>query len=225
MTRALLLEGSASVVAIERDERFREPLLEISQRSGGKLTLIFGDALKADYERIARDTGAGRVAANLPYNIGTPLIIRWLTGEHWPPWYDKLVVMLQQEVAERLVARPSGENYGRLSVIAQFRCRLRLLFELPARVFTPSPKVSSALVEISPLAGAPQEVSVAQLEKVTAAAFGQRRKMLRSSLAALGVDTPALLAAADIDPTSRAEQLTVDDFIRLARCLPLLGAK
>ncbi len=154
--------------------------------------------------------------ANLPYNIGTPLVVRWLTEGDWLPWYDKLVVMLQQEVAERLAAAPGTPNYGRLAVLAQFRARPRLLFSLSPRVFTPSPKVSSALVEISPCQPIRADVSIGLVEKVTAAAFGQRRKMLRSSLGALGVDTQALLRDAEIDPAARAEQLSVEEFARLA---------
>jgi 16S rRNA (adenine1518-N6/adenine1519-N6)-dimethyltransferase len=216
LTRALLLEKAQHVVAVERDERFRAPLTELADRSAGRLTLVFADALSVDYGQLARETGASRLVANLPYNIATPLLVGWLTHAIWPPWFDKLVVMLQKEVAERLVAPPGSANYGRLAVLTQFRCSPRLLFSLPPSVFTPSPKVSSALVEIRPLPEPPGAPPVAMLEKVTAAAFGQRRKMLRSSLASLGKDTLELLGDAGIDPTARAEQLAVAEFARLA---------
>jgi 16S rRNA (adenine1518-N6/adenine1519-N6)-dimethyltransferase len=219
LTRALLLEGAGKVVAVERDERFRSILSEIEDRSDGRLTPLFSDALQADYSAIAAETGARRVVANLPYNIATPLIVGWLTEESWPPWFDKLVVMVQREVAERLVARPASEHYGRLAVLAQYRTEPRILLTLPSTVFTPPPKVASALVELVPRQSEASSVSTAHLEKVTAAAFGQRRKMLRSSLASLGVDTAMLLSDADINPAERAEQLTIADFVRLARCL------
>ncbi len=219
LTRALLLEGASAVVAIERDERFRPALSQIEARSGGRFKALFMDALDAGYEAIAAETGASRIVANLPYNIATPLIVAWLSGERWPPWFDKLVVMVQREVADRLVAEPGTADYGRLSVLAQYRARARLLFTLPPSVFTPPPKVSSALVEISPTAAPKDAVPVALLAELTAAAFGQRRKMLRSSLSALGVDTPALLRDADIEPSLRAERLTVSDFLRLAQLL------
>jgi 16S rRNA (adenine1518-N6/adenine1519-N6)-dimethyltransferase len=219
LTRALLLEGASAVVALERDERFRPALAEIAAASEGRLQVLFADALEVDYEELAAKTDAQRIVANLPYNIATPLIVGWLTKGGWPPWYDKLVVMLQHEVAERLTASPGSESYGRLAVLAQFRARARLLFSLPPRVFTPSPRVSSALVEICPSEPVDPEVRISLIEKVTAAAFGQRRKMLRSSLASLGVDTHALLRDADIDPAARAEQLSVKEFARLARHL------
>jgi 16S rRNA (adenine1518-N6/adenine1519-N6)-dimethyltransferase len=219
LTRALFLEGAARVIAIERDERFKPALSQIEERSGGRFRPLFMDALDSDYGAIAAETGASRVVANLPYNIATPLIVAWLSEERWPPWFDKVVVMVQREVADRLVAEPGGADYGRLTVLAQHRARSRLLFTLPPTVFTPPPKVSSALVEITPIAQPPDAVPVSILSEVTAAAFGQRRKMLRSSLSALGADTPALLRDANLDPSLRAERLTVCDFLRLAQCL------
>jgi 16S rRNA (adenine1518-N6/adenine1519-N6)-dimethyltransferase len=218
LTRGLLLEGAAAVVAIERDERFRPILDQIEGRSQGRFFPLFMDALKTDYRMLAEETGVRRIAANLPYNIATPLIAGWLTAERWPPWFDKLVVMVQQEVADRLVAEPGSGSYGRLAVLAQFRAKPKVLFSLPPSVFVPPPKVASALVEIVPVAAPADSVPVSHLERVTAAAFGQRRKMLRSSLAALGVDTASLLSRAGVDPSQRAERLTVADFIRLARC-------
>ena len=219
LTRALLLEGAAQVVAIERDERFRPALSQIEAKSGGRFKALFLDALDAGYEAIAAETGARRIVANLPYNIATPLIVGWLSGERWPPFFDKLVVMVQREVADRLVAEPGSGNYGRLSVLTQYRAQARMLFAVPPGVFTPPPKVSSALVEILPKAAPQDAVPVTLLSEVTAAAFGQRRKMLRSSLSALGADTAALLREADIDPSLRAERLTVLDFLRLAQHL------
>jgi 16S rRNA (adenine1518-N6/adenine1519-N6)-dimethyltransferase len=216
LTRALLLAGAARVIAIEKDERFRPILAQIEERSEGRFITLFLDALQADYSGIAAGTGARRVIANLAYNIATPLIVGWLTEDRWPPWFDKLVVMVQREVAERLVAAPASENYGRLAVLTQYRAQPRILFTLPPSVFTPPPKVSSAVVEIVPRQSAPDTVSIALLEKITAAAFGQRRKMLRSSLASLGVDTALLLQDAGIDPAQRAERLTIADFVRLA---------
>jgi 16S rRNA (adenine1518-N6/adenine1519-N6)-dimethyltransferase len=218
LTRGLLLEGAAAVIAIERDERFRPILAQIEERGEGRFLPRFMDALKADYERLAEETGVTRIAANLPYNIATPLIADWLTAARWPPWFDKLVVMVQQEVAGRLVAAPGSGSYGRLAVLAQFRAKPRVLFSLPPSVFVPPPKVASALVEIVPAPSPAGAVPVSHLERVTAAAFGQRRKMLRSSLATLGTDTAALLSRAGIDPSARAERLTVADFIRLAQC-------
>lgn len=219
LTRALLLEGASGVVAIERDERFRPALAQIEARSGGRFKALFMDALDADYARIAAEIGVSRIVANLPYNIATPLIVGWLSGERWPPFFDKLVVMVQREVADRFVATPGTSAYGRLSVLAQHRCQARMLFAVPPGVFTPPPKVSSALIEIRPALTPHDDAPIALLSEVTAAAFGQRRKMLRSSLAALGVDVPALLSAAGIDPSLRAERLTVSDFLRLSRLL------
>jgi 16S rRNA (adenine1518-N6/adenine1519-N6)-dimethyltransferase len=231
LTRALLLEGAAKVVAIERDERFRPILAQIEERSQGRFTALFEDALEFGYQATAARTGVSRVAANLPYNIATPLIVKWLTSGSWPPWFDKLIVMVQREVADRLVAKPGASDYGRLSVLAQYRARPQILFTLAPSVFVPPPKVASALVEIAPQPMTQDAASVALVERVTAAAFGRRRKMLRSSLASLGVDTAALIRNARIDPESRAERLSVGDFARLASELGklererLLGAR
>jgi 16S rRNA (adenine1518-N6/adenine1519-N6)-dimethyltransferase len=219
LSRALLLEGAAKLIAVERDERFRDILAELEMCSGDRFTTLFADALKVDYGALAAETGACRIVANLPYNIATPLIAGWLTEPRWPPWFDRIVVMVQSEVAERFVASPASEHYGRLSILAQYRSTPRILFSLPASVFTPPPKVSSALVEFLPMGSETSVVSPALLEDVTAAAFGMRRKMLRSSLASLGVDTALLLRDADIDPTQRAERLSIADFVRLAHCL------
>jgi 16S rRNA (adenine1518-N6/adenine1519-N6)-dimethyltransferase len=214
-----LLEGAHKVVAIERDERFRPVLAELEGVSEGRLTPVFQDAMQTDYLALASATGVNRAVANLPYNIATALIVGWLTEERWPPWFDKLTVMVQKEVAERFVAGPATEAYGRLAVLVQYRARARILFTLPPGVFVPPPKVASALVEIVPRTG-PDEVPVALLEQVTAAAFGQRRKMLKSSLASLGLpDSVSFLRGAGIDPSQRAERLPVADFVKLAHHL------
>lgn len=222
LTRALLLEGAAKVVTIERDVRFRSALSLIESCGKGRLTALFADALEIHYAAISSETGAQRIIANLPYNIATPLIVHWLTVGNWPPWFDKLVVMVQREVAERFVAEPASENYGRLAVLTQYRAVPRVLFSQPPSVFTPSPKVSSSLIEIVPRPKTGDRLPISLLEKVTAAAFGQRRKMLRSSLASLGVDTSRLLELAGIEPTQRAERLSVADFVRLAEALGTL---
>ena len=219
LTRALLLEGAAKVVAIERDERFRPALSQIEDKSGGRFKALFMDALEANFSAIAAETGVSRIVANLPYNIATPLIVGWLSEESWPPWFDKLVIMVQREVAARLVAEPGTADYGRLAILTQYRARARLLFTLPPAVFTPPPKVSSALVEIVPTAAPPDAVPVSVLVEVTAAAFGQRRKMLRSSLSSLRGDAAALLRDAGIDPSLRAERLTISQFVCLTRLL------
>ncbi len=216
LTRALLLEGAAKVVAIERDERFRPILAQIQELSQGRFIPLYQDALEAGYAAIAAETGVRSVAANLPYNIATPLIVKWLTNDPWPPWFGKLTVMVQREVGRRLVAEAGSADYGRLAVLTQYRAHPRILFTLPPSVFVPPPKVESALVEIVPRPMPAQAIPISLLERVTAAAFGQRRKMLRSSLASLGTDTPALIRDAGIDPASRAERLTVSDFISLA---------
>jgi 16S rRNA (adenine1518-N6/adenine1519-N6)-dimethyltransferase len=222
LTRALLLEGAPHVTVIERDERFLPALEAIQAASSGRLAIELKDALAIDYAAEARARGWTRVIANLPYNIATPLLVGWLTETAWPPWFDKLIVMVQLEVGQRLVAKAGDDAYGRLSVLAQLRARARIAFTLPPRAFTPSPKVSSALVVIDPFA---RDVDVAAVETVTAAAFGQRRKMLRSSLGALGVDTAQLLETAGIDPTARAETLDVDAFVRLATAWKVLKAE
>jgi 16S rRNA (adenine1518-N6/adenine1519-N6)-dimethyltransferase len=220
LTRALLLEGAPKLVAIERDERFRPVLAELQNRGQGRFKALFQDAMRTDYPSLASAMGLNRIVANLPYNIATPLIVGWLTGEQWPPWFDRLVVMVQKEVAERFVAEPNSKAYGRLAVLAQYRAQPRILFTLPPEVFVPPPKVASALIEFTPRQ-TPGEVAIADLEKVTAAAFGQRRKMLRSSLAALSVrDTVLLLNEAGIDPSRRAETLAPQDFVRLACHFP-----
>jgi 16S rRNA (adenine1518-N6/adenine1519-N6)-dimethyltransferase len=219
LTRALLSEGAQKVVAIERDERFRPALEQIQAHFPDRLAVIFNDALEVDYAAVARTHHATRVVANLPYNIATPLLSMWLTQPIWPPWFDRLCLMFQREVAERLIAEPGNKSFGRLSVLAQARSTARILFHLPARVFTPPPKVDSSLVEIRPVTAGVPATAISALERVTAAAFGQRRKMLRSSLRQISPDVTELLRCAGLDETARAEELSVGDFWRLAACL------
>src|SRR5262249_17523731 len=215
LTRALLAQG-ARVAAVERDDRAVAALAELAARYPGRLELVAGDALAFDPRtHPARPT---RVVANLPYNIATALLVTWLTAEPWPPWYDRLVLMFQREVAERIVAAPGSKAYGRLSVLAGWRCEARILFDVAASAFVPPPKVTSSLVNLTP-AATPRPCKRAALERVTEAAFGQRRKMLRQSLKSLGRDPLALLAAARIEPTARAEDIPVEGFAALARAL------
>ena len=214
LTRALLDTG-AKVVAIERDRRCIAALAELEAEFGDRLRVIEGDALKLD-ERAEVGDGA-HVVANLPYNIGTALLLRWLAADPWPPWWRSLTLMFQKEVADRIVAAPNSEAYGRLSVAAQWRARPRIALTVNRSAFVPPPKVTSAVVHILP-AEAPAGVNSKVMEQVTEAAFGQRRKMLRSSLKRM----PNALAALDalgIDPQRRAETLSADEFVRLAKAL------
>jgi 16S rRNA (adenine1518-N6/adenine1519-N6)-dimethyltransferase len=221
LTRALLNEGAARVIAIERDERCIAALDEIAALAPGRLDVVAADALRFDVASALRGEPA-RVVANLPYNIATALLVAWLTLEHWPPWYDMLVLMFQREVAERIVAAPGSKSYGRLSVLAQWRTEPRILFDIAASAFVPPPNVTSSLVKLTPRAN-PAPCDLAALERVTAAAFGQRRKMLRQSLRALGRDPHRLLAETGIAPTDRAEDIPVEGFVRLARALASTG--
>lgn len=209
LTRALL-ETGADVVAVEKDERFAPLLEELSQASAGRLRLVLDDALAVDEAALANGRAAA-VVSNLPYNVGTPLLIKWLTGPFRP---QSLTLMFQREVAERIVAKPNEDAYGRLAVIAAAMARAELVMDVPARAFTPPPKVASAVVRLVPGPDAPSPARVAALEEVTRAAFGQRRKMLRSSLKPLGGG--ALCEKAGVDADRRAETLDVDEFLRLA---------
>jgi 16S rRNA (adenine1518-N6/adenine1519-N6)-dimethyltransferase len=220
LTRALLLEGAAQVVAVERDERCRPALEAIGTRYPGRLDVHFGDALDIDWPRlVAGNRGKAVIAANLPYNVATLLLAGWLETEPWPPWFARMVLMFQREVAERIVAAPGTKAYGRLAVLAQWRTRARLLFALKPEAFTPPPAVASAVVELTPLERPQPACRVGTLARLTAAAFGQRRKMLRQSLKPLVGDPEALLAAAGLAPTLRGEALAVHDFARLAYTL------
>ncbi|MDP8914471.1 MAG: 16S rRNA (adenine(1518)-N(6)/adenine(1519)-N(6))-dimethyltransferase RsmA [Pseudomonadota bacterium] len=218
LTRALLRAG-AEVTAVERDRRCLPALAELQEAFDGKLRVIEGDALAIDE---AKEAGQGaHIVANLPYNVGTALLVRWLGGEVWPPFWKSLTLMFQQEVAERIIARPGGSAYGRLAVLAGWRTEPRLAMKVHRSAFVPPPKVMSAVVHIVPKP-APEGVRAATLEKLTAAAFGQRRKMLRSSLRPLPGALEALQALG-IDPERRAETLGVDEFVAVARFLDANG--
>jgi 16S rRNA (adenine1518-N6/adenine1519-N6)-dimethyltransferase len=209
LTRALL-EAGLRVTAVEKDERFRPLLEELAEAADGRLALVFGDALKADEAALSHGAPA-HVVSNLPYNVGTPLLIKWLTGA-WSP--TSLTLMFQKEVADRITAAPGAGAYGRLTVIAQATAAAQRVMDAPARAFTPPPKVDSAVVRLTPRPDRPAPPRLQALEKITAAAFGQRRKMLRSSLKALGGE--ALIAAAGLEPQLRAEVIDVEGFLRLA---------
>ncbi len=214
LTRALLAEGAAKVIAVERDARALPALAEIAAHYPGKLRVIEGDALDVDWSSLI--SGPARIVANLPYNVGTPLLLGWLTKGAWPPFYDSLTLMFQKEVALRIAAAPGSNDYGRLSVICQWRCVCKKLFDVNRSAFTPPPKITSSIVQLVPRAKPEIECTVTALERVTAAAFGQRRKMLRSSLKSV-FDTPEqVLEKLGIDATRRAEELAVNDFARLA---------
>ena len=218
LTRALLLEGAEKVIAIERDERCLPALEEISAAYPGGLEVVGGDARDIDYAALSPSKPA-RLVANLPYSVGTPLLIGWLKTEPWPPWFDRLVLMFQREVADRIVAAPGSKDYGRLAVLTQWRTAPRILFSLPPDAFTPKPKVASAVVELVQRKRPEPSCDVRQLERVTAAAFGQRRKMLRASLRQLTPDAEALLEGLGLDPKARAENLQIGDFCRIANAL------
>ncbi|MFO1034127.1 MAG: 16S rRNA (adenine(1518)-N(6)/adenine(1519)-N(6))-dimethyltransferase RsmA [Hyphomicrobiales bacterium] len=216
LTRALLMEGAERLIVVERDARALAALDEISAAYPGKLHIINGDALAVDWPVLV--SGGAKIVANLPYNIGTPLLTGWLTGGAWPPWFSSLTLMFQKEVAERIVARRGSEHYGRLSVLCQWRCTAQKLFDVHRSAFTPPPKITSSIVQLVPRA---PEVAcpVKALQRVTAAGFGQRRKMLRASLKSLFATPEAVLEEMGIAPTARAEELAVNDFARLAQRL------
>lgn len=216
LTRAILAQGGI-VTAIERDERCLPALEEIAAEYPGRLTVIAGDALEQDFQALFLNTDKKpKIIANLPYNVGTQLLIGWLLSDPWPPFYDSMTLMFQKEVAERIVAKAGDDAYGRLGVLAGWRAQSKIAFDLPPQAFTPPPKVTSAVVHMTPrtepLACVPH-----MLERVTQAAFGQRRKMLRQSLKPLGGET--LLNKAGIDPTRRAETLSVEEFVHLTNQL------
>jgi 16S rRNA (adenine1518-N6/adenine1519-N6)-dimethyltransferase len=215
LTRALLAQGARRVIAVERDDRAIGALEEIAARYPGRLDIVAGDALNFDPHPHVGGAPA-RIVANLPYNIATALLVAWLTLDSWPPWYDRLVLMFQREVAERIVALPGSKTYGRLSVLAGWRGEARILFDIAPTAFVPPPNVTSSLVSLVPRKS-PLACERRALERVTEAAFGQRRKMLRQSLKSLGIDPLALLAAAGIEPTARAEEIPVAGFVALAR--------
>ncbi|KNY23494.1 16S rRNA (adenine(1518)-N(6)/adenine(1519)-N(6))-dimethyltransferase RsmA [Methylobacterium sp. ARG-1] len=215
LTRALLAEGAALVVAIERDPRALPALAEIAAHYPGRLEVVDADALEFDPRPLIGD-GPARIVANLPYNVGTALLTGWLDGEAWPPWWDQAVLMFQREVAERIVAGPETRaDYGRLGVLCGWRTQADILFDVSPSAFVPPPKVTSSVVRLMPRAQ-PLPCRASALEAVTRAAFGQRRKMLRQSLKALTPEPGALLAVAEIPETARAEEVPVSGFVTLA---------
>ncbi len=217
LTRALLLEGARKVVAVEADARCLPALEEISAAAPDRLELHHGDALKLD--PLPTLTAPVAVVANLPYNIGTELLVRWLTPANWPPKWDSLTLMFQREVAERIVATPGSKAYGRLAVLAQFRCEARICFELPPQAFSPPPKVTSAVVHITALPAPRFAANPKILSEVVARAFNQRRKMLRASLKGLLPDMAEVLTSIGIDPQRRAETVSLQEFCALAEAV------
>lgn len=217
LTRGLLAEGARRVLAVEKDTRCLPALSEIAAAYPGRLQVVNADALELDARALL--TPPIRIVANLPYNVGTELLIRWLTPPEWPPFWDSLTLMFQREVAERIVAVPGGKAYGRLAILAQWRCHARIVMDLPPQAFIPAPKVHSSVVHLTrrdrPLAPA----DPAMLERVTRAAFGQRRKMLRASLKGLSPRIEEILQDAGIEPTARAETVSIEGFCALARAL------
>ncbi|MDP1730574.1 MAG: 16S rRNA (adenine(1518)-N(6)/adenine(1519)-N(6))-dimethyltransferase RsmA [Devosia sp.] len=216
LTRALLAEGASKVIAIERDERALPALAQIADAYPGRVEVVAGDALAIDYAKLA--DGPTRIIANLPYNIATPLLTGWLTSEPWPPFFESLTLMFQREVAERIAARPGDKAFGRLSVLCGWRTEARIAFNVDRNAFTPPPNVTSTVVHLKPK---PVEdaVAVRDLEAVTRAAFGQRRKMIRQSLKSTGAPVERLLEAAGLRGDERAEDLPVEAFLKMAGAL------
>ncbi len=215
LTRGLLAEGARHVVAVEKDARCIPALTQIADAHPGRLTVIHGDAL--DLDLLAHLTPPVRIIANLPYNIGTELLIRWLTPKAWPPVWTSLTLMFQKEVAMRIVAQPRSDHYGRLALLVQWRCDAKIVLTLPPEAFTPAPKVHSAVVHLTRLAAPRFAAPEAVLNRITTMAFNQRRKMLRSSLKAMGPEIEDQLIAAGIAPTARAEEISLEQFCALAR--------
>lgn len=215
LTRGLLAEGARRVLAVEKDARCLPALAEIAEAHPGRLQVIHGDALEVD--ALAHLTPPIKVVANLPYNVGTELLIRWLTPEVWPPYWQSLTLMFQKEVAERIVAKPRGDHYGRLALLAQWRCDAKIVMILPPEAFTPAPKVHSAVVHLTRLEGPRYPADAKVLNRITTMAFNQRRKMLRSSLKGLGPEVEAMLEEVGIPPTARAEEISLELFCALAR--------
>ncbi|MBW8320785.1 MAG: 16S rRNA (adenine(1518)-N(6)/adenine(1519)-N(6))-dimethyltransferase RsmA [Rhizobium sp.] len=215
LTRAILSLGAKKVIAVERDHRCLPALAEIADHYPGRLEVIEGDALKTDFEAMAPE-GPVKIIANLPYNVGTQLLVNWLLPRKWPPFWQSLTLMFQREVGLRIVADETDDHYGRLGVLCGWRTEAHMAFDVPPQAFTPPPKVTSSVVHLVPRQN-PLPCDVEKLERVTQAAFGQRRKMLRQSLKSLGGE--ALLAKAEIDSARRAETLSVEEFCRIANLL------
>ncbi|MCZ7448718.1 16S rRNA (adenine(1518)-N(6)/adenine(1519)-N(6))-dimethyltransferase RsmA [Agrobacterium rhizogenes] len=216
LTRAILSLGAKKVIAVERDSRCLPVLAEIEAHYPGRLEIIEGDALKTDFEALVPAGEPVRIIANLPYNVGTQLLVNWLLPKAWPPFWLSMTLMFQKEVGQRIVAEEGDNHYGRLGVLAGWRTVSEMAFDVPPQAFSPPPKVTSTVVHLLPK-DKPLPCDVAKLERVTEAAFGQRRKMLRQSVKSLGGET--LLEQAGIDPTRRAETLSVEEFVTLANCL------
>jgi len=220
LTRSLLAEGADKVIAVERDVRCLPALEEIARAWPGKLEIISADAMEMDEAALlpsSKISGGARIAANLPYNVGTALLIKWLTTKRWPPFWQSATLMFQKEVAQRITAQPGTEHYGRLSVLTQWRARPRILFDVNRSAFVPPPSVTSAILRLEPRQEPLAPARLEALEAVTAATFGQRRKMLRQSLKPLGGEQ--LAERAGIDPTARPEDLTIEQFAALARAI------
>lgn len=217
LTRGLLLEGARKLVVIERDERCIPALKEIKNVSGERLEIISGDALSLN--PLSHMRAPIKVVANLPYNIGTELLIRWLTPNEWPPSWESLTLMFQKEVAHRIVAKPGSKSYGRLSILAQWRSNAKIVMEIPPQAFTPPPKVTSAVVHITKCDEPKFPADRIILERVVAKAFGQRRKMLRASLRGLHPNIETILKQCDIKPTERAENLSIEEFCKISRAI------
>ena len=223
LTRGLLMEGARHVLAVEKDPRCLPALRQIAEAAPGRLTVMAGDALAI--EPLAHLAPPIRVVANLPYNVGTELLVRWLTPEAWPPVWQSLTLMFQREVAERIIAQPGSKAYGRLAILAQWRCDARIVMHLPPGAFTPPPKVSSAVVHLTALPVPRYPADARILEALVARAFNQRRKMLRAALKGVTPDIEDRLIAAGISPTDRAETVDLERFCALARLMPGAGPR
>jgi 16S rRNA (adenine1518-N6/adenine1519-N6)-dimethyltransferase len=224
LTRALLAEGAARIIAVERDRRCIAAVEEIALAFPGRLEIVSADAMTLDESELLRERKIMppvRIAANLPYNVGTALLVKWLTAKVWPPFWESLTLMFQREVAERIVSSPGSAEFGRLAVLAQWRTVPRILFDVDRRAFTPSPSVTSALLRVEPLAEPRAQARLEDLERVSAAAFGQRRKMLRQSLKQLAPDAEARIRAAGVEPESRPQDLNIEQFAALAGAFPV----
>ncbi|MEP2707519.1 MAG: 16S rRNA (adenine(1518)-N(6)/adenine(1519)-N(6))-dimethyltransferase RsmA [Roseibium sp.] len=222
LTRALLAAGAKQVIAIEKDSRCLPALADISDHYPGRLKVIEGDALEIDPVALTNG-GKVRIAANLPYNVGTQLLLNWIATPKWPPFWSSVTLMFQKEVGERIVATPGSKAYGRLGVLAGWRCKGGILFDISPKAFIPPPKVTSAVVHLIPNP-TPLHCDLSALEKTTAAAFGQRRKMLRASLKSLSADAEDLIVDAGLKPTSRAEEIDIAGFVKLANVFKNAGA-